>query len=118
MTDHTPDAVAWLLAAEEPAVRRLARRDLLGDDSSTDGDVTAGPWVSALLEGQQDDGGFGGNPYRTWTGTHWRLAEAVLSWQWPDGGWNCDNRADGHRSSFHESHRPAWAHAVRPMSPG
>jgi hypothetical protein len=23
-----------------------------------------------------------------------RLAEAVLSWQWPDGGWNCDNRAD------------------------
>jgi hypothetical protein len=24
------------------------------------------------------------------------------------GGWNCDNRADGHRSSFHESLRTAW----------
>jgi hypothetical protein len=37
-----------------------------------------------------------------------RLAEAIISWQWPDGGWNCDNRADGHRSSFHESLRTAW----------
>lgn len=37
-----------------------------------------------------------------------RLAEAILAWQWPDGGWNCDNRADGHRSSFHESLRTAW----------
>lgn len=37
-----------------------------------------------------------------------QLAEAIISWQWPDGGWNCDNRADGHRSSFHESLRTAW----------
>jgi len=37
-----------------------------------------------------------------------RLAEAIISWQWPDGGWNCDSRADGHRSSFHETHRAAW----------
>jgi len=37
-----------------------------------------------------------------------RLAEAIISWQWPDGGWNCDHRADGHRSSFHESLRTAW----------
>ena len=178
MADHTPDAVAWLLAAEEPAVRRLARRDLLGKDVAPKREaITSGPWVSALLAGQQDDGGFGDDPYRKWNGTHWRLvslaelevpgtdprvaaaaehvlawivdalrypprvvdglprshasihgnalgacsrlglaederterlAEAVLSWQWPDGGWNCDNRADGHRSSFHESHRAVW----------
>lgn len=37
------------------------------------------------------------------------LVEALLSWQWPDGGWNCDSKAKGHRSSFHESLTPAWA---------
>ena len=36
------------------------------------------------------------------------LAESLVEWQWPDGGWNCDVRANGHRSSFHESHPPAW----------
>jgi hypothetical protein len=174
----TADALAWLLAAEEPSVRYLARRDLLGEDSPSDrAAITAGPWVSALLAGQHEDGGFGGDPYRKWTGAHWRsvslaelaapagdprvaaaaervlvwivdglgrpprvvdglprshasihgnalgactrlalagdertrrLAEAIISWQWPDGGWNCDTLADGHRSSFHESLRTAW----------
>jgi hypothetical protein len=178
MGERTEGAVAWLLAAEEPAVRHLVRRDLLGEDSAPNrATYTAGPWVSALLAGQQRDGGFGGDPYRKWTGAHWRLvslaelavpatdprvgaaaehvlawivdnlrypprvidglprshasvqgnalgacarlglagderterlAEAIISWQWPDGGWNCDNRADGHRSSFHESLRTAW----------
>ena len=170
--------MAWLLAAEEPAVQHLTRTELLGEDSVPDpAAVTAGPWVSALLAGQQADGGFGADPYRKWTGAHWRvvslaelavpdsdprvaaaaehvltwiseglrypprvvgglprshasvqgnalgacarlglagdqrserLAEAIISWQWPDGGWNCDHRADGHRSSFHESLRTAW----------
>jgi hypothetical protein len=174
----TAGAVAWLLAAREPAVRHLTRRDLLGEDAEPSrATITAGPWVSALLAGQHDDGGFGDDPYRKWTGAHWRLvalaelgvpatdprvgaaaehvlswivgnlkypprvvdglprshasihgnalgacarlglagderterlAEAIISWQWPDGGWNCDNRADGHRSSFHESLRTAW----------
>lgn len=178
MDELTAGAVAWLLAAEEPAVRHLTRQDLLGEDSASNGaTITSGPWVSALLAGQQDDGGFGGDPYRKWTGAHWRLvslaelavptpdprvaaaaehvlawivenlrypprvvdglprshasvqgnalgacarlglagderterlAEAIISWQWPDGGWNCDNQADGHRSSFHESLRTAW----------
>jgi len=26
-----------------------------------------------LLSGQEEDGGFGGDPYRKWTGAHWRL---------------------------------------------
>jgi hypothetical protein len=176
--ESTAGAVAWLLATEEPAVRHLTRRDLLDEDSVPDrAAITAGPWVSALLAGQQEDGGFGGDPYRKWTGAHWRLvalaelavpasdprvaaaaehvlawivsslrypprvvdglprshasihgnalgactrlglardersqqlAEAIISWQWPDGGWNCDNLADGHRSSFHETLRTAW----------
>lgn len=178
MDTKTADTVAWLLTAEEPSVRYLARRDLLGEDSPSErAATTAGPWVSALLAGQHEDGGFGGDPYRKWTGAHWRLvslaelaapasdmrvaaaaehvlawivdelrrpprvveglprahasihgnalgactrlglagdertrrlAEAIISWQWPDGGWNCDNLADGHRSSFHESLRTAW----------
>ena len=36
------------------------------------------------------------------------LVEALLKWQWPDGGWNCDGDASGYRSSFHES----WATAI------
>ncbi len=36
------------------------------------------------------------------------LAEALINWQWPDGGWNCDAAATGRRSSFHESLAPAW----------
>ena len=36
------------------------------------------------------------------------LARSLVDWQWPDGGWNCDPRASGRRSSFHESLPPAW----------
>jgi hypothetical protein len=36
------------------------------------------------------------------------LARSLVAWQWPDGGWNCDPRASGRRSSFHESLPPAW----------
>ncbi|HET7385844.1 MAG TPA: hypothetical protein VFJ19_04180 [Nocardioidaceae bacterium] len=178
MDQDTTTAVEWLLAAKEPAVRHLTRRDLLGESPGPDrAAITDGPWVSALLAGQQEGGGFGEDPYRKWTGAHWRLvslaelgvpgddprvaaaaehvldwivddlrypprvvgglprahasihgnalgactrlglaaedrterlAEAIISWQWPDGGWNCDNQAAGHRSSFHESLRTAW----------
>jgi hypothetical protein len=193
-TDPDADAVAFLLRSDEPAVRYLARRDLLGEDGSADrAAITSGPKVSALLSGQQPDRfrggpgwrgwpgaqfGFGVHPYRKWTGAHWRLlslvdlavpageerarlaaeqvlgwlsrperlrsvrvidglvrhcasqdgnavgvccrlglatdervatlADALVNWQWPDGGWNCDVRARGHRSSFHESLGPLW----------
>jgi hypothetical protein len=36
------------------------------------------------------------------------LARSLAEWQWPDGGWNCDKRASGYRSSFHESLPPLW----------
>ena len=36
-----------------------------------------------------------------------RLVEALIAWQWPDGGWNCDRHRTAHRSSFHESVTPA-----------
>jgi hypothetical protein len=34
------------------------------------------------------------------------LAESLVGWQWPDGGWNCDKKATGYRSSFNESLPP------------
>jgi hypothetical protein len=36
------------------------------------------------------------------------LARSLVEWQWPDGGWNCDLRASGRSSSFHESCAPMW----------
>lgn len=36
------------------------------------------------------------------------LAERLVAWQWPDGGWNCDRQASGRRSSFHETLTPMW----------
>jgi hypothetical protein len=36
------------------------------------------------------------------------LARSLVEWQWPDGGWNCDQRATGRRSSFNESLPPMW----------
>ncbi|MBZ2198456.1 hypothetical protein [Occultella gossypii] len=36
-----------------------------------------------------------------------RLVDALLDWQWPDGGWNCDRHPGAWRSSFHESAIPA-----------
>jgi hypothetical protein len=181
--DPTRAAVTWLLASDEPAVRYLTRRDLLGDPDSEAAAADAarvleGPMASALLAGQRPDGGFGVRPYSKWTGAHWRLvslvelaapageprlqaaastvldwltgephrrtvqvvgglarrcasqegnalavacrlgmagdpraellARSLAGWQWPDGGWNCDRRASGRRSSFHESLPPAW----------
>jgi hypothetical protein len=37
-----------------------------------------------------------------------QLAASLVAWQWPDGGWNCDVRASGRRSSFHETLGPTW----------
>ncbi len=34
------------------------------------------------------------------------LAERLLAWQWPDGGWNCDRRPQAHHSSFMETLLP------------
>jgi hypothetical protein len=187
-------AVDFLLRSDEPAVRVMARRDLLGEKAHEDTTaILSGPKVSALLTGQQPETfrpgrgwrswpgarfGFGVNPYHNWTGAHWRLvslvelglpvgepralaaaeqvlgcwarperldavpvidglarrcasqegnalavccrlglaedervqllADSLLGWQWPDGGWNCDPKATGQRSSFHESLAPAW----------
>jgi hypothetical protein len=71
-------AMALLLASSEPGIRLEARRDLLDEPAGEDERaVPGGPKVSALLAGQQADGGFGGHPYRKWGGVHWRLVSLV-----------------------------------------
>jgi hypothetical protein len=40
------------------------------------------------------------------------LAEHILRWQWPDGGWNCDKNPGAHSSSFHETWLPLRALAL------
>lgn len=176
--EATRRAIAWLLESEEPAIRSLTRRDLLGGRADPDDGILAGPKVTALLGGQRPDGGFGVHPYSKWRGAHWRLvslvelgvpaheprstraadtvlawltseghrsrittvdglvrrcasqegnvlavcsrlglaeddrvgllADSLIDWQWPDGGWNCDIAASGRRSSFHESLPAMW----------
>ena len=36
------------------------------------------------------------------------LAESLIGWQWPDGGWNCDRKPGAQRSSFNETLGPIW----------
>lgn len=71
-------AVDSLVASSEPAIRFLARRDLLGQRARDDErGILDGQLVRALFDGQQPDGGFGGHPYRKWVGAHWRLVSLV-----------------------------------------
>ena len=48
------------------------------------------------------------------------LAERLVEWQWPDGGWNCDKRPGAHTSSFTESLLPlrGLAHHSKARAPG
>jgi hypothetical protein len=98
-------AVDFLLASNEPAIRFLTRRDVLGEDVEPDPEeILSGPLVRGLLSGQQPDGGFGGHPYHKWRGAHWRLVslvelgvppdERVLAAVEPVLGWLT---GDGHR---------------------
>jgi hypothetical protein len=44
-----------------------------------------------------------------------RLADLLLRWQWPDGGWNCDLDPSADSSSFFETLLPMrglWAHGT------
>ena len=172
-------AIDWLLESDEPAVRYLTRRDLLGEDALDDAaHILDGPKVKALFAGQQPDGGFGYHPYTKFGGRALapglagrargaarraacarrardradvvhvtgageepdvdhrlfrrcasmegnalavtsrlglahdpraeQLARSLVEWQWPDGGWNCDKKASGRSSSFHESLPTMW----------
>jgi hypothetical protein len=63
------EAVERLLESPEPAIRRLARRDLLGTEGTDD--VLSGELVQLLLVDR------GVHPYAKWSGAHWRLVSLV-----------------------------------------
>ena len=178
MDERDRSAVDWLLGSDEPAIRAMTRRDIVGEAAAEDAArILDGPKVRTLFAGQRADGGFGVHAYQKWTGAHWRLvslveleipasepralaaaetvlawllsphrtyprmiggvprtegsqegnalavcvrlgladdprvrrlADSLMEWQWPDGGWNCDPRASGRRSSFNETLPPMW----------
>jgi hypothetical protein len=63
--------VAWLLASSDPAVRNLARTDLLGEPFDETAPLRS-PRVQALLVAHR------GHPYgNKWRGAHWRLVSLV-----------------------------------------
>jgi len=37
-----------------------------------------------------------------------QLAQSLVEWQWPDGGWNCDDREEVRHSSFYETLATLW----------
>ncbi|MEW6046764.1 MAG: hypothetical protein AB1609_09835 [Bacillota bacterium] len=46
------------------------------------------------------------------------LAERLVRWQWPDGGWNCDRRPEARHSSFMETLIPLRALARHARATG
>ncbi len=46
------------------------------------------------------------------------LAERLINWQWPDGGWNCDKRPHARNSSFMETLIPLRALALHAKMTG
>jgi hypothetical protein len=65
----------WLLESSEPAIRALARRELL--DEACDDDVRSGALMRGLLGGDHPDEMFDEHPYKKWSGAHWRLVSLV-----------------------------------------
>ncbi|MDP7533515.1 MAG: hypothetical protein QGI88_07070 [SAR202 cluster bacterium] len=76
-------ALKWLLESDEPAIRHAVLVDLLDEQRESghakfvERQIASGPKVTALLTGQQADGGFGVLAYSKWGGAHWRLMSLV-----------------------------------------
>jgi hypothetical protein len=72
-------ALDWLLASDEPAVRYRAMTELLGRPEDDREVIEArraipqGPLVEALLAGLEAGGSALSDPYRKFSGSHWRL---------------------------------------------
>ena len=82
--------IDWLLESNEPAVRYRAMTELL-DLPDHDPEVTSarhaipdGPLVTGLLAGLEPDGGALADPYRKFSGAHWRLV-SLADLRFPPG---------------------------------
>ena len=83
-------ALDWLLASDEPAVRYRAMTELLGraeDDREVieaRRAIPRGPLVKALLAGLEPGGSALSDPYRKFSGSHWRLV-SLADLRFPPG---------------------------------
>ena len=75
-------------------------------------EIKTSPRVRRLLSERDEDRKVPFRPYAKWYGAHWVLAERLLLWQWPDGGWNCDKNPEAAHLSFMESLIPLRALAL------
>lgn len=78
MLTRADPGVAWLVDHADPAVARMARRDLLGEDVAPDGALES-PVVQALFHEPAAPAlaVSPAHPYRKWSGAHWRLVSLV-----------------------------------------
>ena len=89
-TDEMLDGVlAWLTSDG----RRKTKRNIAGRERRSATQEGLGLWLASRLGKAMDP-------------RAWMVANSLVEWQWPDGGWNCDIRPRANRASFHESHGP------------
>lgn len=80
---------AWL----EGAARRERARPVAGRVRMCGSQEGNALWAACRL-------GLAGEPATA------RMAERLVAWQWPDGGWNCDPRPEARHASLHETWIP------------
>jgi hypothetical protein len=83
----------WLGAHHQQYIRLMAGRTRRC--ASQEGNAVWSSLVLGLADGRSDE-----------------LVARLLSWQWPDGGWNCDKRPEADSSSFMETLIPLRAVAL------
>jgi hypothetical protein len=84
---------AWLGAHHEKYIRLIAGR--MRRCASQEGNAVWSSLRLGLADGRTDE-----------------LVSRLLQWQWPDGGWNCDQRPEADSSSFMETLIPLRALAL------
>jgi hypothetical protein len=92
----SPEAIQERVCAEGTASRRIPGVPVVRGRARRCASQQGNALFSAVVLGLADDR------------CH-QLAECLMRWQWPDGGWNCDRRPEASTSSFWESLIPLRA---------
>lgn len=85
--------LGWLLSAEHAEfIRKKSSQGRVRACASIEGNALYAMLTLGIADGRSDD-----------------LAQRLMQWQWPDGGWNCDKKPEASHSSFMESLIPMRA---------
>jgi len=85
--------LGWLLSAEHAEfIRKKSSRGRVRACASIEGNALYAMLTLGIADGRADE-----------------LAQRLMQWQWPDGGWNCDKKPEASHSSFMESLIPMRA---------